>query len=45
MIGSGGAGKSTLAVEHSQRLQLPLAHLDAIYWRSGWQETETVKCV
>ncbi len=43
VIGSGGAGKSTLAAELSARLQLPLVHLDALYWRSGWQEMETAE--
>lgn len=43
VIGSGGAGKSTLAAQLSERLQLPLVHLDALYWRSGWQELETAQ--
>ncbi len=40
VIGSGGAGKSTLAAELSRRLSLPLVHLDALYWQSGWREME-----
>lgn len=36
VIGSGGAGKSTLAAQLSQRLDLPLIHLDAHYWQPGW---------
>lgn len=38
IIGCGGAGKTTLAIELSQLLQLPLIHLDYHYWQSGWQE-------
>src|SRR4051812_43420428 len=38
VIGPGGAGKSTFAVELAQRTGLPLIHLDALYWRPGWVE-------
>lgn len=38
VIGSGGAGKSTLAVRLAERTGLPVIHLDALYWRAGWQE-------
>lgn len=36
VIGSGGAGKTTVARALSERLGLPLVHLDSIYWRAGW---------
>ena len=36
VIGSGGAGKSTLAREMARRTGLPLIHLDQHYWRPGW---------
>jgi adenylate kinase family enzyme len=36
VIGCGGAGKSTLACALAARLELPLIHLDAHYWRPGW---------
>jgi adenylate kinase family enzyme len=36
VIGSGGAGKSTLARRLGERLALPVVHLDAMYWRGGW---------
>ena len=39
VIGSGGAGKSTLAAGIAERTGLPLIHLDACYWRAGWVET------
>lgn len=39
LIGPGGAGKSTLARRLAERLDLPLIHLDALYWRPGWVET------
>lgn len=39
IIGSGGAGKSTLAVRVGERLGLPVVHLDARYWRPGWVPT------
>jgi adenylate kinase family enzyme len=38
VIGSGGAGKSTLAVRLAECTGLPLIHLDALYWRAGWKE-------
>lgn len=39
IVGSGGAGKSTLATQIGQRLGLPVIHLDALFWRAGWKET------
>ncbi|MGZ8470768.1 MAG: AAA family ATPase [Gemmatirosa sp.] len=39
IIGSGGAGKSTLAVRVAARLGVPLVHLDARYWHPGWIAT------
>ena len=39
VIGSGGAGKSTLATEIGAALGLPVIHLDALYWRAGWVPT------
>ena len=39
VIGSGGAGKSTLAARIAERTGLPVVHLDALYWRPGWVPT------
>jgi adenylate kinase family enzyme len=38
VIGSGGAGKSTVATKLGQLLNLEVNHLDKYYWRSGWVE-------
>ncbi len=43
IIGSGGAGKSTLAVKLGEKLTIPVYHLDALYWKPGWVETEREK--
>jgi adenylate kinase family enzyme len=38
IIGSPGAGKSTLSAQVSRRLGLPLIHLDKLHWKPGWVE-------
>jgi adenylate kinase family enzyme len=40
IIGSPGAGKSTLAAEVARLTGLPLVHLDRVYWRPGWVEPD-----
>jgi len=40
IIGSPGAGKSTLAARLGALTGLPLKHLDAEYWQPGWTEPE-----
>lgn len=40
LIGAGGAGKSTLALKLAEITQLPLTHLDKVYWQSNWQEPD-----
>lgn len=39
LIGSAGAGKSTLARALGAVTGLPVVHLDAHFWQPGWKET------
>lgn len=39
IIGSGGAGKSTLARQLGEITGLPVIHLDQRFWRPGWTES------
>lgn len=39
LIGCSGAGKSTLSVTLAQKLNLPVIHLDALFWNEGWVPT------
>ena len=36
VLGSGGAGKTTVALELGRRLDLPVVHLDRYFWSPGW---------
>lgn len=38
VIGSGGAGKSTLARQIGEALDIEVKHLDKLYWQPGWTE-------
>ncbi|MEY4237687.1 MAG: hypothetical protein RL339_288 [Pseudomonadota bacterium] len=40
VIGSPGAGKSTLAHQLAARCGLPLFHLDKLFWLPGWVERD-----
>ena len=40
IIGCGGAGKSTLARKLGEMLDLPVVHLDKLFWKPGWVEME-----
>ena len=40
VIGSGGSGKSTVSTRLGRMLGLPVVHLDQLYWKAGWIETE-----
>jgi adenylate kinase family enzyme len=39
IIGCGGAGKSTLARRLGEKLNLPVVHLDKLFWKPGWVES------
>ena len=39
MIGSGGAGKSTVARHLGKLLNIEVFNLDALYWKPGWVKT------
>ncbi|MHB8927486.1 MAG: DNA topology modulation protein [Bacillota bacterium] len=39
IVGSAGAGKSTLAKQLGPLLGLEVIHLDALFWKPGWVET------
>ncbi len=39
VIGSGGSGKTTFARRLAACTGLPLIHLDALFWRPGWDPT------
>ena len=39
IIGSNGAGKSTFSFRLAEKLNLPLVHIDRIYWRGSWDVT------
>ncbi len=36
IIGCAGAGKSTLAQNMGEKLDLPVVHLDKLFWTPGW---------
>lgn len=40
IIGPGGAGKTTLAKQLSEKFKLPVHHLDQYFWKPGWQEAD-----
>ena len=43
VIGSSGAGKSTFSRRLSEKTGLPLVHLDKLYWKPNWVETDKVE--
>ena len=43
IIGCGGAGKSTLARQLGEKLDLPVVHLDKLFWKPGWEQVSKEK--
>lgn len=37
IIGNAGSGKSTFAKRLANRLDIPLVHLDQLYWHGNWE--------
>jgi adenylate kinase family enzyme len=40
VIGNSGGGKSTLARRLGEKLGLPVIHLDVLFWKPGWVESD-----
>jgi adenylate kinase family enzyme len=40
ILGSGGAGKSTLARHIGHTLSIPVIHLDQLFWQPNWQAVD-----
>lgn len=40
IVGNSGGGKSTLARRLGEQLGLPIIHLDVLFWKPGWVESE-----
>jgi adenylate kinase family enzyme len=45
VIGRAGSGKSTAAVALGRAFDLPVVHLDQLYWTSDWQPVATDRFV
>tara|TARA_R110001583_G_scaffold40778_5_gene130116 strand:- start:9195 stop:9698 length:504 start_codon:yes stop_codon:yes gene_type:complete len=43
IIGSSGSGKSTFSLQLSEKLNLPVIHLDKHFWKPGWEKTENTQ--
>jgi len=40
IVGNSGGGKSTLARALGAKLGLPVIHLDVLFWKTGWVESD-----
>lgn len=45
IIGNPGAGKSTLARQLGDKLNIPVYHMDSLYWKPNWQPSEDTKLI
>ncbi len=45
VIGSPGAGKSTLSHQLTERTGLPLYHMDKLHWLPGWVERDRAEAL
>lgn len=41
VVGCQGSGKTSLALRLGRKLDLPVVHLDVLYWRPGWKPSDT----
>jgi adenylate kinase family enzyme len=41
VVGCQGSGKTSLSLALGRTLGLPVVHLDVLYWRPGWQASDT----
>lgn len=39
VIGGNGSGKTTFSIQLAEKLNLPLVHLDRLYWKDHWAHT------
>lgn len=40
IIGNAGSGKTTFALKLAKKTNLPLVHLDKIYWKGNWEHID-----
>ena len=41
VVGCQGSGKTRLSLALGRKFRLPVVHLDVLYWRPGWKESDT----
>lgn len=40
IVGCQGSGKTSLALKLGRKLDMPVVHLDVLYWRPGWKPSD-----
>ena len=40
VVGGQGSGKTRLSLALGRKLDLPVIHLDVLYWRAGWRPSD-----